>query len=448
MWKRVPWVNLWMMAFGGVGIWIIADTFFSMDSIYTFGRTVMTALVILGVVGLVGFARLPLSFFYETGPKKMINLNDLAGIYLKAWKGLWRRKWIVLVFGVIAALSLTGVLTEATVTEHYLAARANGIRHANPVPIQNLPLILSGSLPDTVVGALQWFFPRSGLGSGTGEIVVIAAVLLLALPWLYLRLGKLHDDEEYAGDARFLQLALVSCGIVALAVLVVVPRSFVLGLQNIAKGVTISPQPMRAFVVTAGVWMLVQAILNAAIISAVIGSLKQGDGRVTLNSFLKASVCYFKPIAGLFLLIALSSFVLQLPEIIKMFSDRTGETSNFFFTMEAALTYITLLLMLVPFATVVRNLGVWQGIKHGVKDWIVNAGHVISFIALGITFLVPVLMIELALSRVIEPMTGWHVWTTLVYPAVNITLTAVTLLAVWEFYQLISKGETVERTEA
>ena len=447
MWKRVPWVNLWMMAFGGVGIWIIADTFFSMDSIYTFGRTVMTALVILGMVGLVGFVRLPLSFFYETGEPKMINLNDLAGIYLKAWKGLWRRKWIVLLFGLAAALNLTGGLTEAVLTKHYLAAKAGEIWHTNTTPFQNLPMVLPGSLPRIIVDTLSWFFPRTGLGSGTGVIVMIAVALLLVLPWLYSRLGRLRSDEEYARGARFVQLALVSCGIIALAVLVVVPPGFILSLQGLAAG-TIPSSPIQAFTIAASVWMLAQTLLNAFIISGVIGSLKREDGRVTIDSFLKASVLHFRPVAGLLFLMALVSFAFEAAHIATWFSSKTYLPTDALMTLETPLTVITLLLMLVPFAMVVKNLPMWQGVKRGIREWVLNVGQVVSFIMLGVTFLVPILLVTTATGLLVPQVFAAITALAPVNVAIDMLLIALMLLAVWEFHQLISKGETVGESEA
>ena len=200
LWKRVPWVNLWMMAFGGAGIWVIADTFFSTDSIYPYGGTVVIAIVVLGGVGLVGFVRLPLSFFSESSQKGLTNLSHIAGVYVNAWKGVWRRKWILVLFGLIAALNLTGDLTEATLTRHFFAARAHEMGHSNSTPLEHLPLILSGSLPGAIVSVLKWFFPRSCLDTDAGVTVI------LILPWLYLRLGRLRSDEEYARGARFLQV--------------------------------------------------------------------------------------------------------------------------------------------------------------------------------------------------------------------------------------------------
>ena len=240
----------------------------------------------------------------------------------------------------------------------------------------------------------------------------------------------------------------MSCGIVALAVPVVVPLGLVLSLQGIAKG--IRAHPVHALWIAVRVWVLAQALLNAFIISGVIGSLKREDWRVTVESFLKASVSYFEPIAGLFFVMALVSFAFNATRILPHgFSSKTHLPTDAFVALQMPLTVITLLLMmLIPFAVVARNLGMWQGVKCGIRDWVLNAGSAISFIALGITFLVPVLVFESALSRVIDRITGWHGWTMPVYPAINIMLAAVMLLAVWEFYRLLTKEGAVEQPEA
>lgn len=436
--RKVPWVNLWMMAFGGAGIWIVANNYYSTDLFHHMSwHTVLTAFIILGVVGLVGFVRLPLSFFYESSEAKMINLNHLVGVYLRAWKGLWRRKWMLWVFGGVGVVVLLGGLSEVLLTRHYLAARFEELGRNGTTSLEHLPQALAGKFAENTANALHWSFPQSGLGGSTGPIVVTAAALVLTLPWLYLRLGRLRNEGVYSKDAQFLQIALVSAGIVALAVLAVMPRSFILGLQGIAQRINRFPDSMYAFVVTSSVWMLVQVVLDASIISGLIGSLKQGDEKVTFDSFLKTSVRYFKPVAGLYLLMALIVYALEIPQIKMMFSKASYQPIQAFAVLHSFEVLATLLLMLVPFTIVVWNLGTWHGIRAGVKDWLHNAGQVVSFIALGITFLVPVLLLTSAVNQLISPLTGMHIFIMPFSTAIHALMTALMLLAVWEFYNLI-----------
>lgn len=444
--RRIPWINLWMIVFGVAAIGLIIVDYRSF--VYSDTRfALITALVIQAVIVLIGVLWLPVPILGKEDVKKTPSLSDLAMVYLDACKQLWQRKWLLRLFGIIAALNLMGGLIETIISTHYLAARAAEMGYLKPTPLQHLPHLLASRLPHVTVNSLNWFFPRSGLSTSTGGIMVIAAALLLTLPWLYSRLARLRKEEAYSKDAQFLQSALVSCGIIALAVLAVVPRSFILGLQDIAKGVNRFPDPMYAFVVASSVWMLVQATLNASIVSGTVGLLKQEQEEVTFDSFLKASVRYFKPIAGLYLLMALILYALEIPQIKMMFSKASYHPMQLFAALDTLVTVVTLLLMLVPFAIVGRNLGTWQGIKLGVRQWLANAGRVISLIALGITFLVPILLLESIPNWLIGPTRWFHISLMPFYVAIDTLLVAVMFLAVWEFYRLITEGGAVEQPE-
>lgn len=439
MWKRVPWVNLWMMVFSAAGIAVVAYGFSG-----TYGipggpmRITIMALVILGTVGLVGFIRLPFTFFYEPGEPGILNLNHLARVYLTAWKGLWRRKWMLRVFGMVAGVDLLAWLIESMLTRRYLAAGGGQFGMHNATPLKDLPGAMAAELAEITTDALGWFSPRTGLSSGTIGIVVISALLILALPWVYLRLDRLRRQAAYSADARFVQWALISLGIIGVAILASVPRTYIIGLQSFAQGDHSHwSAAIRASSRASYAWMLAEVGLSAFLIGGLIGSLKRENERVTLDSFLETAAHYFKPLAGLYLLLAGVAFAFQLFPFIVTGGTPSNRFMEAYLAVISLMTVINLLFLLVPFTIVTGELGAWKGIKRGVREWFSHAGQMISLIALGITFLMPVLLLQEAVSRLLLPFSTVGIAVMPLRVAVILVLTAVMLLAVWGFYRLI-----------
>ena len=404
------------------------------------------AFIVLGLIWVVGFIRLPIMFFYEPGEPKLINLNHLAGVYLRGWKGLWRRKWMLWVFGLVGVVNLLAGLGEQILSTHYLAAKyEESLRNMGAVPVHGFQTLV-GKFPEVTRDTLNWFFPRTGLSNYTGGIVLTAAALVIALPWLYLRLGRLRREETYSRDAQFLQIALLSAGVVAVAILATVPRNFILGLQGMAEGSSGSYDPTSMLLITGGAWLLVEAGLNAFLIAGLLGLLKDG-GRITVDLFVRNAVCHFRPVAGVYFLLAVVTGIFGLLPLSKTLAQPSYSTLQTYLAVWSIVSAGFLVLMLVPFVIVVRGIGAWEGIKLGVGQWFRSAGQAVSFIALGVTFLIPVLLAKTAIGLLLPQRAVKSIALAPVNVAVDILLTAVMLLAVWEFYQLISKGEMVDQSE-
>jgi hypothetical protein len=428
MWKRVPWGNMWMMFFAIVSAGMALHGFLGLHA--RFARAdLVVALIMLGTVAITAVLRLP------AREKSTPTLSDLGGIYLSAWKQLWRRNWVLRFFGLIAGVNLLASLAATLLAMHFIGDR---VIKGTP-PLDYLERMLPRMLSSIVSMSLGSFMPRSGLSSGLS--VFFAAALLLALPWLLARLRGLRRKETYAKEAQFLQIALISGAIIAAAVIVLTPWEYALHRQA-------HPLPHQYWSVVGlkeDLWRLVHSsVLGAAIIAGLIGSLKSGDAKVTVDSFLRNSARYFKPLAGLYLLI---NVVMVLSVAGPQYGLRITPVWYMYYA-SGLITPALILFMFVPFSAVTRNIGTWDSIKGGLRDWFSNAWQVVSFAAVGVTFMTVAKIVK-DMLLFWTPRVSWlKLAVTPVQVAINILVTAVMLLAVWEFYQLISKGETVEQSEA
>ena len=425
---RIPWLNMWMMFFAIVSAGMALYGFLGLHARFTRADLVV-ALIILGTVAITAVLRLP------AREKSTPTLNDLAGVYLNAWKQLWRRNWVLRFFGLIAGVDLLASLAATLLTMHFIGDR---VIKGTP-PLDYLERMLPRMLSSLVSISLGSFMPRSGLSSGLS--VFFAAALLLALPWLLVRLRRLRKEEAYAKEAQFLQIALISGAIIAAAVIVLTPWEYALHRQA-------HPLPHQYWSVVGlkeDLWRLVHSsVLGAAIIAGLIGSLKAGDAKVTVDSFLRNSARYFKPLAGLYLLI---NVVMVLSVAGPQYGLRIAPVWYMYY-VSGLITPALVLLMFVPFSAVMRDTGTWDSIKGGLRDWFANAWQVISFAAVGVTFLTMSKIIRDILLFWTPRMSWSRIALQPVQVAINVLIAAIMLLAVWEFYQLISKGETVGESEA
>lgn len=433
--RRVPWVNLWMIAFGAAGIYYTTTSFFSTD--FSSGKPwfeLARTQVLLGLVLAVGF--LP--------PRR---LDEVAKIYTRAVKGLWQRKWMLVFFAIITAINVTASISDDVLSRHYLAASMKEKYQLHWVvhPLKSLPYAIANSIPKTVSNTLAWFMPHSGLNSGPADSVVLAVVLVLVIPWAYSRSTRFGREEN---GIRLVQIAMISAATLALVTLLVVPKSYIASLQQAATNSKSYPTALGSVNRMEHLWGLMRAgLVSPFLIGGLIGSLREGT-EVTIDSFLKNSIRYFKPLAGTYLLLTFIGYLTWFTPFDWRYADYGSTAAQMYEGLEYTLTIIAMLLMFAPYSIVLGVVGTQRGMGIGVRTWLSNARSVVPFIAVGIAFVTPVLLIRKLVSTLIAPTSWFCDMLVPIQMAIGTLLVAVMLLAVWEFYQLISKGETVEQPEA
>lgn len=433
--RRVPWLNMWMVFFAVVTMGVIFRDALSLRYPSPFDWTsLIGAGIILATVALVSILRLPVR------ERSLPTLSHLATIYLSAWKRLWSQRWLLQVYGLIAGVNLLATWADRLLTLHFLPAHTG---HKVMPIARYLTALLPRQLSSLATNTLGAFFPRSGITSDW----VIPAAFLLALPWLFIRLSRLRREEACDQDVRFVQLALALAGVVAVVVIAVLPWEFSLYSRAAATPRALLNQYAFALRLKADAWRLTQAsVLAPIIIAGLIGSLKAGNQAVTADSFLRNSVRYFKPTAGICLLVTAVTIASE-----AIFTYGVNGYPYWAFTVFVGLRELVsaavILLMFAPFAAVFQHEGAWASIRGGVRSWLSHAWQVVSFIAIGVTFVTMTDTLWSMLRQIVPRFSGLAIALTPVIQGIQTLVTAVMLLAVWEFYQLISKGETVEQPE-
>lgn len=438
--RRVPWLNLWMIFFGVVAMWLMVPNFLH----HRFRDAVswtdfIFAFLMLGAVVLVGIVRMP------NLSQDVPTLDEIGGVYLRAWKQLWRRKWILRLFGLVAGLNLLGAMVGVLLLPNYL--RSGNMPINNPLQ-RCLSLLAPWQLMRTVLHSTSYFFPRSGISSNIYPTT--ALILLVLLPWLLKRIGRIRS--ELPAEAQFVRMALISAGIIALAELALSTRHYISAYQMVPRPfhaslsqafsaartnlhVNIQNQPRLPYYA----WELaVGCIFTPVILGGLIGSLRAG-GRVTVDSFLSNSVRYFKPIAGIRLLMTLWLDVFQWGA----YPHWPIGLRQVFASLDQLAAVAVLLIIFAPIIAVMQDSGWWTSVKASMAHWRLHLWQIVSFAAVGITFLAVVLTFNYLLGAV----SIGSYWVTLallpVRVVVEILMIAVMLLAVWEFYKLIQGDQEV-----
>lgn len=449
VWRRFAWVNVWMIGFGIAGLWLV--------------RSEPVPAVVFAVVVLVGLLRLPVSLFYEPGEGARRNLNDLARLYLGAWKQLWRQRWILWIFGLVALLVILGGLIADYSAAVLLSDQLDELRaewsrgpvgSVTSMPIgDRLRLMLPGSLASSSMTVVGRFVPGTGFRLHPLGTPLFALLLLASAGWLNGRLKSLAREPEYAREARFIRTLIVPLAVVSVALAVVLPREHWLMLREMAKDGA-RPYSVPVLVLSVGGLALLSLVVNGALIGALAGSLRrvaQSD-RVTGDTFFRDSVRYFRPVAGVYLVLALIAAPIAIPTLLLPMGTTvvwSPSLTSLWMSLPRIWGLVSLIFMFVVYAPVIRGTGAWGSIRQGLADWFSHIGEVVSFIALGFTFLmVPVVVLDLS-ERLLginvwpSPFAAGH-WVRFAMSAVEALLvallTAFMAVAVWEFYWRITQA--------
>ena len=453
---RFPWVNVWMIAFSAVGIWLTVSGFMGAGSenrAPSFRD--IAGWVLLGVILLVAFWRLPKSLFGGEYDGEQMVMNDLGGLYLAAWRKLWRQKWILWLFGLVCLVSILGMLTDNLLTRHYLAERLAAMTSAAAAP-------LGTSHFEWFVSQLRWrsaydiyeapahFFPSLGLART--PIGQASFVLLVLIPLAARRLRALEKGSAHAPELRFMRGLLGPLAIVSAAAIVALIICMVRTYADFVAGGLRPSGPRVAEFVSSQIWSAVlYVVIVPVLIGGLAGSLRRvaSRGTVTADTFLTDGARFFKPLVGVFLLywfFTVRFGTVWLSEVRSHFLQEWLYPSLGFIALISTLGI--LLLMFAPYAVIVRGTGAWGSIRAGFRDWISHAGDVISFVALGITFVSVLLMLRdavwAAASVWLNKLSPLTMLTGAAGALISALLAAFMAVAVWEFYWRIAGTESAE----
>lgn len=442
--KEFPWANIWMMAFAVAGIRLLwpsggnPGTFWSIWALWP----------LVGIFVL-GFLRMPAGLYYESDGGQRTTLNDVARLYLGALMQVFRQRWMLGLLGSVLALVLLGTIVSlatqpARPHDDVLRSRSMGRPSAMLVPAQALKEAVS-SAPDD-------FLPSIHVTRTAMHTAVLALALIAFLAWLAAYSRRMTNDAQ-SDRADFFRAAAPPILIVLAAVAVATPIAWFRYLAAIEQWRAANagmPPPDALMLAVAFGGAFCALLLDALLVSGIMGSLaRTGRGEsVTFGSFLSDIVRYFRPMAGFYLFIIVVSLILY--GAMRAAADEQ-RIMNFTWNAGIAVQWLSVLLMFVPSAIVLRDIGAFKGIRTAVRDWFANWGDALAFVALGITFI----SIVGALGRVPEQIARWYSqpqslgWTAfgyaspLIHTAFTLLITAVTMIAVWEFYRRITQDAPV-----
>ena len=442
---KTPWLNLWMIILGAAGLLlIIRDAIHtSGDIMYWVNFTLIALLLSLALI--VGIAR--------WSPESHKGLAGLAGLYLTAWRTLWRNGSVLFVFGFIALINAVGSLANEAVKFLLMPERLShtwvkpwniSVFGAKYGFINHLLSTLEYGLRSVSSKFLDWMVPGTGLTAVNSlPGVVFALVVLVSLIWIQKRLKELSVDNEYADDARFVQGLILPLAIVSAAVLVGYPMFIYKLLLAIKQGNPAYQQPLVVTILQIVCAMGFSVMANGILIGGLAGSLNRSKQHqpVTRDTFIRDAVRYFKPLAGIYLIMYLASTIIYIPLLVGSSMLDNELIHSLFFAIEYAWLLALLLLMFAPYAPVVCGDGSWAAIRRSIRDWIANWKDVLSFIALGFSLLVlPFVILDL-----VPELIGPTSWLGMILSAplsiLRMVFVAISAVAVWEFYNLISSNK-------
>lgn len=445
--KAFPWVNLWMLVFSVGGIWLIGGELLQ-GGFENAGGSIeyWLVLALLVGVGLAALWRMPMPFSEEAeGPEPTLSM--LGRLYLHSWRKLLRMRWLVIIVGGIALIAVAEGVTQSII----FSPMWHSPRFAESPMLQNAgkPGTLSDyvqfRLPDDLEYAVRSspsrFYPSLGV---SWHLAIIPPLAIFALMiWLYLKLPGLASIPRYSRTVWILRSLLIPVGIVGLVVPVATFLHWAsLVRQYTAAGSYPPPSPTYSLLMAAG-WFSGLAyglLVGPLLMGGFAGSLKRSYGgeQVDADTFVEDAVRYLKPFVGIALILLLATAPLEIPAWRSMI--RGGNVPSWFslyFTLTgliAGLAYM--FLMFVPYAVVVHDSGSLRAFRIGIRDWVRNVGILVPFVALGVTLVAPVSVVEKALHH----MAGHSVWgsvTGLLFAVVGIVISAWLAVSVWELYRRV-----------
>ncbi len=248
-------------------------------TVYYIGICVSALLIV--IVGAVCVLRDVSGPLDERGPSA---IGAALEPYLRAWRRLWGTKWLLWVFGVVAAIAIASAAAELEIGRAFLGTQT---AHRSLLFNNEFSLVyrLNYELPFLMRGAWDKFVPGLYLSSTVLGYTIAAVVLvILALP----SLSRMRREPECAGRASFFAACLILAVLAGAAVAV----EWLAALRRVsqtgeAERVAEAMQQPRFWTAMVVLTFVGGIIVLAAFVGGVLGSLARSDkgGEVTRRTF-------------------------------------------------------------------------------------------------------------------------------------------------------------------
>lgn len=421
------WATLVSAGMAAYGVAVIWEQMLERQRYIRFTPDIGSLLVAV-LIGGIGIAALIFELQRQPGDRRPHLLGAAVESFARAWRLFWKTKWLIWVFGSLAAIGVVGGIIQGATQYWMMAARfSNGSSESTgssgmPVAQQ----ILSG-LPLWGRWALSELVPRVSVA---GETTILPLVVIALLFWLLPRVARLRGDPACAGKVGFF----TACAVLLACISAL---SSVDSAVTTMRFISFCHQPSTAgaaSMLQPSVWhrldimaaaLIGDAIFCAMLMGGIVGGLvrsRKGDA-VSPDSFLRDSVLYFEPLTWIYIVYwALA----QLPHTLAIVQ---APAAMFWLPVPI----LALLLLYAPFAPVTRRAGFAGALEHSIKSWRSAFWATVRLVAVG--------SFVFALSRVPVYSLGFLTkasWLTIplspVYALIGVAIRALITLAVWEFY--------------
>ncbi|MHB0913568.1 MAG: hypothetical protein ACYC2Y_09005 [Armatimonadota bacterium] len=459
--RPFSWAALWMVAVAGAGIWALVSHLLKMGSSgSSYLVTAWSALVPLAFVLVVGVVRLVI----DSLSTKAADFEPGAP-YLRALRGL-RQRWLLAFFGTLASVSVIGNLADWALQRHLFLPKLLGA-NSFPGPSTHPSLVeklmgVAVRLPGETWGAVLSLRPSMPLNGSDFSSALFAALAVVGIALLIIRRSELRTPSE-----RFFRILLPFASLAFLMAAFLLPfvrvQSYVQQISAVpTQGMTIPPY-FRLLTLSSSLWgLLASLLLQPFLLGSALGSLLRGakGESISARSLLNDGVRYFKPLAGLALMLFAVSYLLYaatLPkELYALVVGRLPQTAHtppvYTLIMPLIGCIIPLALLFVPFVIVTGGTNFLAGLKAGWALLMRRGWAMAQFIAFAIAILVPFFVVYDAifqydmLNRLTPTLSSARVTMSILYTLLQVAISAFTLLAGWELYRAVSVEPTREET--
>ncbi|MHB1455722.1 MAG: hypothetical protein ACYC0V_02295 [Armatimonadota bacterium] len=468
--QKIHPVTIWMFAFVIIGLWAVygqlADAVFSSSPWFEPGFVTIMLVFIAGV----SLWTLPVFFNgVEPSPndKGRDTLGKVVGFYVEAWNRLRGQKWLLWLFGSVAAFQFVNGLTENLLAHFMLADRLkqqlSELGADNPIGLGDkggllgiltqLPVYITLSIKE----ACSNFHAMISIANNISFVaIVIAAIAIL----MFVRVSRMPVTEGTERRFSFLKRLLLSFGIFSLAYGIISIIWRVSLYDSAAK----DNESLRYFIFASSqilyavmsipalvVGIIADSILFAGYWGSLIRMRKKEN--IDASTFISDVSTFIKPILRLSLFLLLIAVVTSLPTIIlfgvRMISGSSAQIPGFASFISAVLKIgFSLALIFVPYVILSKRKSIKKSIGASLRLWRSNLPTMAAFIAVGITLIVPVLVSNHAISEILpgklyqgfvhSAVTG--IWSSITYTLIA----AIISLAIFNLYNYLTKDDIDE----
>jgi hypothetical protein len=327
-------------------------------------------------------------------------------------------------------------------------------------PAQILLEAIRRALDGAMMSSLASFHPSIAGGITGFSALLLILLTFLCIPWLSQRLRQI--PEPILVERRgLLRRVLWIYGVAALCFLVIHP----LALRASFQSARAAAGESAAAAIDILFFLVVWVILQSALLGGLLGTLHERYAKPEeqRRGFLANSVLFLKPMLGLNLILVLAALVFgggayfrPVFSIVLWLFYLPGTPSWWHSVGNAVTEYwlfgqlVLSVFMLSPIVLVVGGLGGIEAFKRAAKDWLAHAWDMLSFIAVGISFIMFVTVAQRLPSLFVSKWSLAVMPIGLVVRLIGVLITGVMLVAVWKLYVKITEydksvSETVDQ---